>query len=92
MRENRFRFLGINHWGLLGNQYAHQTFFGTECGSLTRKFWPTLRFFIFAYLLTLSHEMKTLAQHPVVQAEVQSIDDLDRFTDYEVNALFASWL
>ena len=36
----------------------------------------------------VSRDEDPTAQHPVVQAEVQSIrTDLDRFTDYEVNAL-----
>ena len=36
----------------------------------------------------ISPEEDSTAQHPVIQAEVQSIrTDLDRFSDYEVNAL-----
>ena len=61
-----FQILGDQSLGLLGNQYAHQTFFGTECGSfLNEKILASTQVFHSCLSLTLSHEMKT-QQHSIL--------------------------
>lgn len=84
-----FQILGDQSLGFIGQSIRASDILWDRVWQLERENFGQQSGFSFLPITEIvSREEDPTAQHPVVQAEVQSIrTDLDRFSDYEVNAL-----